>query len=283
MKKADLIILAGQSNAVGVGHEEYLPDHFPKEKVEEYKKGYETIKINYFSQNIKSNGFVNTTLCSTKQNKKLIGPELGMAEFLSSIKSESEIFIVKCAFGTTTLYCDWLSPSSGANYDALAFANQKSDIVASLDSHEELRAGWCYNELVKLTKESISLLESKGFSPRIRAFCWMQGESDANRGYVTHYSERYDNMLNDFNAEFSNYLEDCVYIDAGIGKIWNNQKHMNSLKYEYSKSHKNCIFIDTIANGLTTENEPKDNPDIAHYDSDSVIKLGWLFAENMGF
>ena len=30
MKKANVIILSGQSNAVGVGHAEYLPDHRKK-------------------------------------------------------------------------------------------------------------------------------------------------------------------------------------------------------------------------------------------------------------
>ena len=33
MKKADIIILSGQSNAVGVGYVRYLPAHFPAETV----------------------------------------------------------------------------------------------------------------------------------------------------------------------------------------------------------------------------------------------------------
>ena len=39
--------------------------------------------------------------------------------------------------------------------------------------------------------------------------------------------------------------------------------------------------IDTISEGLTCSNEPSDNPDIAHYDSLSEIKLGHLFIENI--
>ena len=35
-KTAPVIILAGQSNAVGVGHIEYLPRHYSPEKIAEY-------------------------------------------------------------------------------------------------------------------------------------------------------------------------------------------------------------------------------------------------------
>lgn len=54
MKKVDIIILAGQSNAVGVGHVQYLPKHFSGEKVAEFMRGYEKVKINYFSHDKKS-------------------------------------------------------------------------------------------------------------------------------------------------------------------------------------------------------------------------------------
>ena len=37
-------------------------------------------------------------------------------------------------------------------------------------------------------------------------------------------------------------------------------------------------LIDTNAEGLTAQNEPEENPDRAHYDSLSEIKLGHLFA-----
>ena len=90
-----------------------------------------------------------------------------------------EFFIVKCAVGGTSLWRDWLSPSCGGIYDATAYADQVPHITCSVDAGEPLRAGWCYNELVKLTRESLELLRQKGYDPRIRGFCWMQGEADA--------------------------------------------------------------------------------------------------------
>lgn len=65
--------------------------------------------------------------------------------------------------------------------------------------------------------------------------------------------------------------------------MWKYYKEMNESKSKYASEHENCCFIDTIAHGLTTNNEPEGAPDWAHYDSDSVVKLGRLFAEKIVF
>lgn len=48
MNTAKIIVLAGQSNEVGVAHTKYLPRHFSSEKVEKCKAGY------LFVENIKN-------------------------------------------------------------------------------------------------------------------------------------------------------------------------------------------------------------------------------------
>ena len=40
-------------------------------------------------------------------------------------------------------------------------------------------------------------------------------------------------------------------------------------------------FVDTVAEGLTTKYEPEDNPDTAHYDCASTVRLGEMFAEQI--
>ena len=72
MKRADIIILAGQSNAVGVGHTKCLKRHFSDEKIKEYFDGYENVKINYYSHDKKSNGFVKTTVNCTEISKDTV-------------------------------------------------------------------------------------------------------------------------------------------------------------------------------------------------------------------
>lgn len=266
MKEAKIVILAGQSNAVGVGHVKHLPDHFSAEKIEEFKSGYKNTLINYYSHDKKSNGFVPISLGCTEVSKETIGPELGIAEALTAKYPNEEIFIVKCAFGGTDLHRDWLPKS----------------VRPEGEPASERGIGWCSYEFDKILAESITYLKENGYTPNIRAFCWMQGESDADTELrVSEYEELYDTLIKDMNADFGEYLKDCIYVDAGISDIWNFYKELNEIKLNYSKKAPNRRFIDTIANGLTTKNEPVEEPDIFHYDSDSVIKLGNLFAEHI--
>lgn len=282
MKEAKIVILAGQSNAVGVGHLKYLPRHFSEEKIKEYYDGYENIKINYYSHDKKSCGFVPVTVGCTEISKDTLGPEVGMAERFCETNQDEEIFIVKCAFGGSNLYRDWISPSSGEGYDKDAYADQHEHIIRAMESGLPIRAGWCYNELVKILGESISYLKGEGYEPKIYGFCWMQGECDAfTAEQVAGYERRYDNLLADLNSSFGEYLEDCVYVEAGISEIWEFFKEMNEIKENHAAKHKNMFFIDTIANGLTTKYEPVEEPDTFHYDTDSVIKLGRLFADKI--
>ena len=121
----------------------------------------------------------------------------------------------------------------------------------------------------------------EGKQPEIAAFFWMQGESDAQAMvHVEKYEWRYDNLLADFKAEFAEYLDNCTYVDGGISDRWLHYKEMNAIKRDYA-ARCGYQYLDTIAAGLTTEKEPIEEPDWAHYDVDSTIKLGELFAERL--
>lgn len=282
MKKADIIILSGQSNAVGVGYVRYLPAHFPAETVDKWLRGYKDIQINYFSHDKKSGGFVDTTVNCAEQTKDTFGPELGIADALDLRYPGKKFFIVKCAFGGMSLYKDYLSPSGGPEYDAGSFADQLPSIVKNIEAGAVARYSWCYNELVKITRESIDAIKGMGYEPEIKAFCWMQGENEScDAGRTAVYGRLYDCFLADLKKEFAGYIENCVFIDGGISTVWPFYKELNEIKRNYAAEHENCVFIDTIAAGLTTEHEPEGEPDIYHYDSDCVIKLGHLFAEHI--
>ena len=280
MKTAKIIVLAGQSNAVGVGHVKYLDRHFPKEKVKEWLDGYPNIKINYFSHDKKSGGFINTTVGCTEVSKYTIGPELGIADALFEKYPDDKFYIVKCAFGGTSLYRDWLPPSCDG-YDGGSYADQYEHMIRSLEAGMPIRASWCYNELVKITNESVKTLTEQGYTPGIISFCWMQGEADGcDPNHTAAYAKRYDALINDFKKAFPDYTKNCVFADGGISEIWPLYKELNEEKKKYADSRENCVYIDTIAAKLTTKNEPEE-PDIYHYDSDCVIKLGHLFADTI--
>lgn len=273
MEKAKILVLIGQSNAVGVGHTKYLSKHFDEQTVKTFYEGYENVLINFSSHYILSNGFTKTRVNCTEKEKDTLGPEVGIAKYLTERHPDQKFFIVKCAFGGTNLFNDWTSPSSGKPYSY-------SSCVAKKDC--VFNGGWCYNEFIKIMKESILMLEKNGYVPEICGIFWMQGESDACKDNFKDYRRRYDNLLKDINAEFAKYMQNCTYVDAGISSIWKYYKEINAIKKEYAKEH-GYRYVDTIANNLTTTNEPEDNPDVAHYDSDSIVKLGELFAKNVEF
>ncbi len=275
MKKATVIVLAGQSNAVGVGHAEYLEEHFGREATERWRSGFENVSINYFSHNMKSGGFVPTAVGMAERGRDTFGPEIGIADLLDERFPGETFYIVKCAFGGMSLFCDWLSPSGGQGlYDP--DARYFYGIIAT----QERPCGWCFNELVKILKESIEALEDEGLEPDIRAFMWMQGESDAcEPEHAGKYIGLYDALLSDLKSRFGGYMKNCVFTDAGISGIWKYFREINEAKRAYASESPDRRYIDTIGAGLTTLNEPHGAPDIYHYDSDSTIKLGRLFAE----
>ena len=283
MKKATVILLAGQSNAVGVGHVEYLPRHYSPEKISEYIAGYPQIRINFYSHNMKSGGFVATGLHCTELKGGTLGPEVGMAERLSERYPDREFFIVKCATGGTSLWRDWLSPSGGAEYDPNAYAESPEIAVHNVDNGLPMPTGWHYNELIRITKESLAWLEANGYHPEIRGFCWMQGEADACDATTNAlYGGRYEAFVKDFQAAFPAYTETCVFADAGVSTTWPFYREMNACKAEYAATHPRCAYVDTIGHGLTTAHEPEPQNDPYHYDVNSTIELGHLFIDALG-
>ncbi|MBR5239521.1 MAG: hypothetical protein IKW04_02955 [Clostridia bacterium] len=280
MKQAKIIVLSGQSNGAGVGYVDCLPRCFSKEKIEEYRSGYSNIKLNYISYDCFSDGFV-----TTKIDKETIGPELGIAEYLSEQYPNEEFFIVKFAVGSASLRHDFLPPKRGAFSEIYKKDELKENhlqMYFPFRKGEPTQAGWCYRGLISLLHHSIDALKEEGYAPKIIGFCWMQGESDACLvEHVENYEPDFDAFIGDFQAEFSPYLKDCIYADAGISEIWPCYEQMNFLKKEYADTHRNFRYIDTISHGLTTRFEPAEEPDIYHYDCESVIKLGNLFVKEL--
>ena len=280
-KEAKCIILSGQSNACGVGHARFLNLHYPQEKIDEFYRGYENVQINYYSHDIKSDGFVPTTVGCTERSKVTVGPEVGMAEYLTEKYPGEEFFIIKCAVGGTCLWRDWISPSCGDGYDPTSFADQAESATYNIDHGLPMRPAWCYNELVKITSESLSTLKEWGYEPTVKGFCWMQGEADAcDPAFVAEYERRFAAMIGDFTKTFAPYTRDMKVVDAAISEIWPQYREINAIK-EHHAAANGGIYLDTISHGLTTAHEPEGAVDIYHYDSGSVVALGRLFAASI--
>ncbi|HQC54774.1 MAG TPA: sialate O-acetylesterase [Clostridia bacterium] len=260
-KPVKVILLGGQSNMSGNSSVAYLSQNLDPTRYATLSAGYSNILINYFNDNgsnSSNNSFVPTSInqgCTTDY----FGPELGIAESLKLAYPDETIFILKYAWGGSSLYSQWLSPSS------------KGD------------TGPLYTAFVNFVNSSMSYLVSKNYNAKIVAMCWMQGETDAFDDNCQTYGTNTTNLVNDIRQEFSQYISEdgMLFIDAGISDCptWKNYETINAAKSAHALTSPLNVYIDTIKEGLEYSKEPVGNPDIYHYDSLSGLKLGNLFGE----
>ncbi len=275
MKKAKVILLSGQSNAVGVGHVKYLSKHFDNETANKFKEGYGNVLIHYISHDIENVGFEPVRVNQAEKSKDTLGPEVGIAKKLTEKYPGEQFFIIKCAFGGSDMNTGWRSPSSGAPYDK----ERTVEYAKAINDPKFRFPGWCYHEQIRAIDGGFAELRAMGYEPEIVAFCWMQGESDSgNPTCAEPYIDRYDCMLRDLRERYAPAFENCTYIDAAISERWVNYECMNANKKAYAEKM-GYKFIDTVAEGFTTKFEPEEAPDTAHYDLNCVVRLGELFAE----
>ncbi len=260
-KSAKVILLAGQSNASGCSIESYLQQKATPEKFTEYKTGYDNIFINYCVPDSNfSNGFIRT---STNQGemKGYFGPEVGLAEKLHERFPNETFFIIKFAKGGTNLFSQWLSPSS------------------------EGKTGDLYSKFVRYVKQNMDYIRSKGYKAAIEGMCWMQGESDSfSTENATNYEVHLKNFISDVRKDLNSYAasDGIAFVDALIADnpvYWVYCDLVNKSKKAVAELATNNVLIDTNEAGLVCNQEPEDNPDMAHYDSLSEILLGNLFGE----
>lgn len=259
-RAARVILLGGQSNAAGCSSVAYLKKNVTQEQYAAYEQGYDNVYIHYMTGQNTSDGFIP---CAVGQGRldEFFGPELGLAEALHEQYPDELFFIIKCAWGGTNLYEQWLSPSS------------------------EGKTGREYRSFVAFVQSSMDYLLSKGYDAKIEGMCWMQGESDSFMVETADaYGKHLENLIGDIRYTFAPYAaEDGIaFVDAYIAQnpaYWVYYEGVNRGKAEVAQlSPLNCV-VDTSA--LTCDTEPEGMPDMAHYDSLSEIQLGHLFAQQL--
>ena len=259
-QKAKVIVLLGQSNASGCTYNNYLEMNTSKEEHERYQNGFDNVLINYSIDNrsYTTNGeFKKVDLtCGVKEGR--FGPELGMSDVLSKEFKDETIFILKFTMSGYSLNHHWLS-----NYE-------RFDI---------------YNACLIFLETYLDFLISKNYDINLDAICFMQGESDTTEYKASRYYNNLIKFTNYLRSDLDKYNDDEIYfIDAGISDspyCEPSYPDINKAKEDFSKLSPYNIYFPTIENGLTTMNEPYENPDLGHYDSLSMIRLGELFGEHL--
>ena len=259
-QKAKVIVLLGQSNASGCTYNNYLEMNTSNEEYERYQNGFDNVLINYSIDNrsYTTNGeFKKVDLtCGVKEGR--FGPELGMSDVLSKEFKDETIFILKFTMSGYSLNHHWLN-----NYE-------RFDI---------------YNACLIFLETYLDFLISKNYDINLDAICFMQGESDTTEYKASRYYNNLIKFTNYLRSDLDKYNDDEIYfIDAGISDspyCEPSYPDINKAKEDFSKLSPYNIYFPTIENGLTTMNEPYENPDLGHYDSLSMIRLGELFGEHL--
>lgn len=270
-KPVDVIVISGQSNAVGCTHSNCITRSMGSTKYTTYMKGYSSIQIAYdcwtkdegprfYSQNkSKDNNFVKVML-GQGNSEATFGPEIGIAEAMHE-KYADKLFLIKYACGASNLKDDWAQRNSPM-----------------------------YNRFIEYVKLQMNNLKEKGYEPTIKAFCWMQGEGDSYDGYYQEYYENTKNFVSNVRADLKELSgnKDMPFIDAGINRSvnptthelkWQYYRQVNEAKQQFAAEGDNNFYIDTIEAGMHTDQEPFDNVDECHYDTESQVLLGHLFSE----
>ena len=267
----DVILISGQSNAVGCTHASCIPRSIGHSSYQEYMEGYPGIQIAYdcwtkddgpsfYSQNQSKNDSFVKVMLGQGNSLATFGPEIGIAETMHE-KYDNKLAIIKYACGASNLKDDWAQRDSPM-----------------------------YGRLVRYVKKQMQNLVDLGYIPTIKAVCWMQGEGDSYLGYYEVYYENTKTFVTNLREDLKELCgnKDFPFIDAGInnskdpstGKlIWQYYRKVNEAKKQFAEESENNIYIDTIEAGLHTGEEPFDSPDACHYDSESEVMLGQLFAE----
>lgn len=256
-----VILLIGQSNATGCSLTSYLREGVGEEKYGELADGYSNVLINYWLDNGKYNSggdFVPTDL-SCAAGEGYFGPEVGMAEMLSSAFPDERFVILKYTMSGYSLNYHWL-------YDG-----ERASI---------------YNAFLAFTTTYMDNLRSLGYDADIEAVCWMQGESDTTEFKASRYLFNTERLVEYIRSDLSDYssVEGMYFIDAGISSspyCLPSYEEVNLAKESFAEKSRMNIYFSTIDKGLTTMNEPVENPDLGHYDAMSELTLGRMFGSEL--
>ena len=262
-KVLDVIILGGQSNALGLSN--WTGSDLVYEDVDffGYGEGVNVMSVSQVRWKKVQNGL--------GQNLLRFGPEMGIAQVCSERYKDSErdIGIVKYAWGGQKIYDYFLSPSSvEQGIGNLNSAKQYSD------DEDEMTCAIGFWNTVKTVREAEKQALRKGYDKvNIIAMCWMQGESDACK---IESAGIYDRLLSNFMQDIRFYLS-VDDLPFAIGQVTPPAeavylKMLTEKQHEVIAADGNAVFVPS--------GDLKMKPDdLWHYDTPSMKELGRRFGE----
>ena len=256
----DLILVAGQSNAVGFdATPEGLPADAgdkevmfwwrcgdpPPDDHDSVSRGWTTLQLQPKGAPLTGKSGGPRQYGNFRSPAGGFGPELGLARELR-VGSSKPLAIVKVAFSGTGMTSDWDHLAAGPH-------------------------GACYRALVEETKLALAKAAGQGITLRLRAFVWVQGESDANAKDAPRYGKNLGEMIRALRADLSAPgMMALVGVNTNFGG--GNNPFMPVIvkqQQELAAQLARCAYVDT--SGVTYANA-------AHFDTKGTIEIGRRFA-----
>ncbi|MFM7209760.1 MAG: sialate O-acetylesterase, partial [Verrucomicrobiota bacterium] len=176
------------------------------------------------------------------------GPEIGMVRTLAT-KESRPLAVIKTAFSGTSVAGDWNVALPG-------------------------KADPCYRAMIDEIKAALAASKSKDVTLRPRAFVWVQGESDANAKDASAYAANLSAMLKTLRTELA--APDLILL-LGVNTRFGNGKNAFMPKVvdaqkEVAAALPRARYVDTSA----AETLP---PSHTHFTAKGTLEIGRLYAE----
>ncbi len=183
-----------------------------------------------------------------KKTKGGFGPEMGLVRTLAN-KERRPLAVIKTAFSGTSVAADWNVGLPG-------------------------KADACYRAMIDEAKAALAAAQAKGVTLRPRAFVWVQGESDANAKDSPAYAANLSAMLKSLRTELA--APDLILL-LGVNTRFGNGKNafmpkVVEAQQEVAAALPRARYVDTAG----AETLP---PSHTHFTATGTLEIGRRFAE----
>lgn len=269
-KEMDVVILSGQSNAVGYSRWDEVDRSFEDVGVFRYGEGVvaealtDTDNLAKVQWGILRNGL--------GRNAMTFGPEMGIGQVFSErYKTEkNDIGIIKYVCGGKALWDYWLSPSSVSRH----IGKWDGDLETLEVKDDTVKCGKGFRYIVETVREAIKKAEQSGYNKvNIIGMCWMQGENDM---YVSGSATLYGMLLKNFLQDLREILA-VENLPVAIGQAKMGASTHPTYPDQINKLQKKVCDEDEYAVLVPTDDLGMQPDDQAHYDTQSMKTLGLRF------
>lgn len=262
-QEVDVFLIGGQSNATGQAYMRNIPINFK----------CDTTVMFYYSRflNQGQGGECWRPLCQASETKDKFGVELSMGTKLQNLYPNRRIALIKHALSGSNLYEQW----------------NPGNLTNSVRGEE-------FIEFVETVNKALIALKKQGYTPKIKAMVWQQGEADARdiAGMVhsNQYGANLKNFIEQIRKEFN--TPDMLFIYGTVMPLsatrFTGREIVRSAQIAVSEdsksalSVKNAILVgaDDLQMRYTDYKTPYPKDDV-HLGTYGILTLGERFANEI--